>query len=76
MDYCHTKECAHLFLPKNFNSGTIFVFVLGLVTVFDFGLLCELQNRPGKTFKIFIYIFLFFQNTWLNVFSHGLVTDL
>ena len=42
--------------------------------MFDFELLCELPKRPWKT-NFIVLLVLSFQNTWLNVFSHGLVHD-
>ena len=60
---------------QNFISETVFFFVLSLVTVFDWALLCDLQNRPWKT-NFIVFLVFSFQNTWLNVFSHGLVHDL
>ena len=63
MTYGHVEECIHLSLKLNFNSEIQFFFVLRLVTVFNFALICWLQNRPWKPkFTFFSSI----QNTWLK----------
>ena len=42
-------------IQQNCNSKAVFFFVLSLVTVFDFAVLRELQNRPWKTSFIGVF---------------------
>ena len=70
----YIENCTHSFSQLNFISGTVFFFILSLVTVFDFRLLCELQKKVKN--NLYCFLALSFQTHWLNIFCHALVQDL
>ena len=66
----HIEECTHLFLEYNFNSEKeVFYCVLSWVTLFNFAVLCELQNSQWKIYFI-AFLFLFILEHLVNfIFS-------
>ena len=68
----YIKECTHLFLQQNSNLETVLFFGVSFGTVFNFALLCELQNRPWKTNFIVVFFVIISEHlvkcffSWLN----------
>ena len=59
MDLGHIEEHTHVLLQQNFNSETVFFFVLSLVTVFNFEFSVSYKIDREKLILLFCWCYNF-----------------